>query len=689
MVANPRASSGRRCPGAGLVPLAALDARRSLRITRPVAMVSSIRVPVPVIVGHLKPVIVLPAAALAGLSPAHLEAVIAHELADVRRHDYLVNLAQTVIETLLFYHPAVWWVSHHVRVAREHCCDDIAVTVCRSRRDIRPCPARSRGTARRNARARARRHRWFAACAWAPAADAGAGADLATATGRKRDRSDGVSLRRDWRVVQRRPRAREPALELTTTAPAPATCAPGRPAANATPVIVSPDSTGPLGNAGHGPSARRARRGTGCTGLATASRRSTTLPAFVYYDRSGRIGSGDMTFSGRIQSSDMSGLRIPGRPLACPPPRTVVSKVLFELDASRGEPTLASVHLSTLPLPVETKDLPVFWLGAADGRAESRPRRSVLSGSEGSRGQARPRGRRGRARQLGRRGARGSNGGSPARSPTTCEAMPPNASRMTRSPPRSPRWIARRGRTAAHTFVRRPLKRSAISRFRGGSCVDRAGEDADRSGRTARGRRGAGRATEPAAAEALTLDRKAGQGSRNPAGSRGNARRLRGQAWNERPARPRSRAIPTSRSVARRSRPWAMPFRVKRPVGQLKKFLADPDPAVVEEAVDAIAASENESSRATLMELARSHSSLDVRREAVEALAQHAGGQGEGQASSESRAIVDLPLLARDHGSCPRGADRGDRSPRRDRRRRGERCAQGAGAHAPGRAGSQ
>ena len=99
------------------------------------AIVSSIRIPVPVIVGHLKPVIVLPAAALAGLSPAHVEAIIAHELAHVRRHDYLVNLAQTVIETLLFYHPAVWWVSHHVRVAREHCCDDIAVTVCRSRHE--------------------------------------------------------------------------------------------------------------------------------------------------------------------------------------------------------------------------------------------------------------------------------------------------------------------------------------------------------------------------------------------------------------------------------------------------------------------------------------------------------------------------------------------------------------------------
>ena len=106
-----------------------------MRITRPVAMVCSVRLSVPVIVGHVRPLIVLPAAALSGLSPDQLEAILAHELAHVRRHDYLVNLAQTVIETWLFYHPAVWWVSRQVRVSREHCCDDLAVTLCRSRHD--------------------------------------------------------------------------------------------------------------------------------------------------------------------------------------------------------------------------------------------------------------------------------------------------------------------------------------------------------------------------------------------------------------------------------------------------------------------------------------------------------------------------------------------------------------------------
>ena len=81
----------------------------------------------------MKPVVLLPAAALSGLSPEQLQAILAHELAHVRRHDYLVNLLQSMVETLLFYHPAMWWVSAQVRAEREHCCDDLAVDVCGDR----------------------------------------------------------------------------------------------------------------------------------------------------------------------------------------------------------------------------------------------------------------------------------------------------------------------------------------------------------------------------------------------------------------------------------------------------------------------------------------------------------------------------------------------------------------------------
>lgn len=105
----------------------------SLGITRRVVALESSAVEIPTLTGWLRPVILLPASALCGLYPEQLEAIVAHELAHVRRHDYLVNLVQTVIETVLFYHPAVWWLSSRIRQEREHCCDDIAIALCNDR----------------------------------------------------------------------------------------------------------------------------------------------------------------------------------------------------------------------------------------------------------------------------------------------------------------------------------------------------------------------------------------------------------------------------------------------------------------------------------------------------------------------------------------------------------------------------
>jgi beta-lactamase regulating signal transducer with metallopeptidase domain len=98
-----------------------------LRVHRAVRLCRSALVEVPTVIGHLRPVILVPAGALFGLTPAQLEAVLAHELAHVRRYDYAVNLLQTAVETLLFYHPAAWWLSRRVRAEREHACDDAAV----------------------------------------------------------------------------------------------------------------------------------------------------------------------------------------------------------------------------------------------------------------------------------------------------------------------------------------------------------------------------------------------------------------------------------------------------------------------------------------------------------------------------------------------------------------------------------
>jgi len=84
----------------------------------------------PAVVGWLRPVVFLPASVLTGLSEEQLRAVIAHELAHIQRFDAFVNVFQVWVETLLFYHPAVWWLNKRIRAEREHCCDETAVNVC-------------------------------------------------------------------------------------------------------------------------------------------------------------------------------------------------------------------------------------------------------------------------------------------------------------------------------------------------------------------------------------------------------------------------------------------------------------------------------------------------------------------------------------------------------------------------------
>src|SRR6185295_8555391 len=100
-----------------------------LAITRPVRLAVSTLAQVPAVVGWLKPIVLVPAGVFAGMTAEQIEALLAHELAHVRRYDYLVNLVQTAAETLFFYHPAVWWVSRQIRTERENCCDDLAVEV--------------------------------------------------------------------------------------------------------------------------------------------------------------------------------------------------------------------------------------------------------------------------------------------------------------------------------------------------------------------------------------------------------------------------------------------------------------------------------------------------------------------------------------------------------------------------------
>ena len=356
-----------------------------LCIARPVAIVASVRVSVPVVLGHLKPVIILPAAVLAGLSPAQVEAIVAHELAHVRRHDYLVNLAQTVIETLFFYHPAVWWVSRQVRVAREHCCDNLAVTVCGSRagyvrallglEELRqPVPLLALGATSGSLLARARR-------LLVPAEDRAASPRLAAsivALSVLAVAAAGVPF-----AAGEAARVEGSTEEAVSTAggnerKAPSTVEPVQ-EGPAVPVIVSPETTGTL-----------ASRWTWAERAARSSQRARywigytvspvkTLPPFVYIDRSASTRVDRVTLSGQLLSSDASGMRFPGRPLALPPGESHGLKMLFGFDANGGAGRLTAVHISTSSTPVDTKNAPVYWLGPADA-AQSLERVDALYG---------------------------------------------------------------------------------------------------------------------------------------------------------------------------------------------------------------------------------------------------------------------------------------------------------------------
>ena len=109
------------------------DVSRRLGLRRAVRLVESATAGVPTVIGWLKPVVVLPASVLTGLPTDQVEALLAHELAHVRRWDDVVNLFQTAAEAVLFYHPAVWWLSRRIRIEREQCCDDVVVAVCGDR----------------------------------------------------------------------------------------------------------------------------------------------------------------------------------------------------------------------------------------------------------------------------------------------------------------------------------------------------------------------------------------------------------------------------------------------------------------------------------------------------------------------------------------------------------------------------
>ena len=107
----------------------AADLSRRLGLARGVSLRVAHHLATPVTAGWLKPVVLMPATLVTGMPADLLQALLAHELAHVRRHDYLVNLLQHAAQALLFFHPSVWWLSQRLRIERERIADAMAASV--------------------------------------------------------------------------------------------------------------------------------------------------------------------------------------------------------------------------------------------------------------------------------------------------------------------------------------------------------------------------------------------------------------------------------------------------------------------------------------------------------------------------------------------------------------------------------
>jgi beta-lactamase regulating signal transducer with metallopeptidase domain len=105
-------------------------------VTRPVILLKSAIAEIPMVLGHLKPVILFPASALTTLAAEEIEAILLHELAHIRRKDYIVNILQSIAEILFFFNPAVLWISSLIKEERENCCDDIAVREVKNKKQF-------------------------------------------------------------------------------------------------------------------------------------------------------------------------------------------------------------------------------------------------------------------------------------------------------------------------------------------------------------------------------------------------------------------------------------------------------------------------------------------------------------------------------------------------------------------------
>lgn len=364
MAARRLRTDGTRDVSASLQDMLARIAAR-LRVNRPVRLLESLLIEVPAVIGWLRPVVLVPASALTGLTPQQVEVLLAHELAHVRRYDYLVNVIQCVIETLLFYHPAVWWVSRRIREEREHCCDDLVVGLCGDphlyvtalvgMERLRPATPRlalaaTGGEGGGSLLHRVRRlilpdapraeyfPRWAAGIAGVLAVTVA----LLTAGGHRL--------------------AGEPATGVVadTTRAAPDT------------VVRHPDAAQPLAQRWDWARTKARQLNRRAYWVGYRIRRPPWLDHSVYVDRGMEVKGQDITISGRL-FGDFQGFMFRGvrlATLAGTNDSDDIAVVLgFRSDQS-GKVALAHVHVASFYLPMDFRGRTLFWLGdAADAQS--------------------------------------------------------------------------------------------------------------------------------------------------------------------------------------------------------------------------------------------------------------------------------------------------------------------------------
>jgi HEAT repeat protein/beta-lactamase regulating signal transducer with metallopeptidase domain len=364
-------------PAAEAYVTMARDLGARLRLTRPVRLLESTLVQVPAVVGWLRPTLLFPVSLASGLTPQQVEVLLAHELAHVRRYDYAVNLLQSVIETVLFYHPAVWWLSHRIRDEREHCCDDLAVAVTGSPRvyagalleleklragDLGLAAAASGGSLVRRIRRLLSSppahgdagQRWVAgALVMAGVLALGSGARLSRAAPAA-DEPDVASKEHESPAERQGRQSQGP--------PAPDT-------------VIMVGGEGALDARWNAAleMAQRARFGRFWVGYAIDGR---DTGEWLYFDRHSPLFAGEGTWiSGSIRfRGSPSGISTDGVPLyplfGARPTQDLA--VLLSFAVTGGRAALDRVHLSSYVIPVHFAGQPVLWLGDVED-AESVP----------------------------------------------------------------------------------------------------------------------------------------------------------------------------------------------------------------------------------------------------------------------------------------------------------------------------